>query len=50
MKNGKVQMDEINADQDDENIGGIQEMESLFAGSSQSSLSGIFEDDGENYY
>eukprot|EP00347_Sterkiella_histriomuscorum_P021312 403334441 len=50
-KQVKVKGHDINADEaDDQNIGDLKEMESLFAGSSQSSVSGIFEEDLENHY
>ena len=37
-------------DGDEELVGELKEMESLFAGSSISSVSGIFEEDTENHY
>lgn len=48
-KKGRVIKDS-KVDSDDENVCDFKEMESLFAGSSASSMSGIFEEDGENYY
>jgi hypothetical protein len=40
----------MNDENEDDINGELKEMESLFAGSSVSSVSGIFEEDTENHY